>query len=242
MYPMSAIKQLMNGDMILKKQYGRYVMVGTPNTVAWVIPHVFQGIRTDVTVAESSADLDSKRPSCPIFLYTSLYIEHERIIEMYWSLVTMFRSIPVQTVDATRPNVLRMKRMTTEVMLWSIPLATITPPKHMAQRMSQMVLSIPAIPPVDTRSLRVALPVSTFVDVKNVIITPFIRLRVDISVVPATSSKIFGCKMSAKMPATIEDANKVIIEGTFFAIRMAVKKGTSNVHKDMLNVLFRPSV
>ena len=44
------------GEIILKKQYGRYSKVGTFKTVAWVMPQEFHGISTDTTVAESSTE------------------------------------------------------------------------------------------------------------------------------------------------------------------------------------------
>lgn len=47
------------------------------------------------------------------------------------------------------------------VKLSIIPLATMAAPKHIAHRMSQMVFSIPAMPPVETSSFSEALPVST---------------------------------------------------------------------------------
>lgn len=43
-----------SGDIMLKKQYGRYSSVGTRRTVAWVMPQEFHGMSTEVTVAESS--------------------------------------------------------------------------------------------------------------------------------------------------------------------------------------------
>lgn len=49
--------------MILKRQYGRYVIVATPSTVDCVIPHEFHGISTEVTVAESSTERLSRRAS-----------------------------------------------------------------------------------------------------------------------------------------------------------------------------------
>lgn len=49
------MKILINGLIILKKQYGKYVKVGMPSTVACVMPHVFQGTSGDVTVAPSSS-------------------------------------------------------------------------------------------------------------------------------------------------------------------------------------------
>jgi hypothetical protein len=54
--------------------------------------------------------------------------------------------------------------MITPVMLSIIRLATIEAPKHIAQSISQMVFSMPAIPLVDTSSLSEALPVSIAVD------------------------------------------------------------------------------
>ena len=59
---------LINGLMRLKKQYGRYVRVGMPSTVACVMPHVFHGISGDVTVAPSSVVRLSKRLSYPFCL------------------------------------------------------------------------------------------------------------------------------------------------------------------------------
>ena len=54
---------LISGEMRLKKQYGRYVSVATPSTVDCVMPQVFHGISTDVTVAASSVVRLSRRLS-----------------------------------------------------------------------------------------------------------------------------------------------------------------------------------
>jgi hypothetical protein len=56
LYPIAAINTDIKGEIILKKQNGRYSSVGTLRTVAWVIPHEFQGISTETTVAESSTE------------------------------------------------------------------------------------------------------------------------------------------------------------------------------------------
>lgn len=66
MYPVIATKILINGLMILKKQYGKYVSVGTFKMVACVIPHVFHGISGEVTVTASSVVRLSKRSSYPL--------------------------------------------------------------------------------------------------------------------------------------------------------------------------------
>ena len=52
-----------------------------------------------------------------------------------------------------------MKCKKIRVMLSSMPLADMAPPKHMAQMISQIVFIIPAIPRVETREFRASLPV-----------------------------------------------------------------------------------
>ena len=65
---------VMIGLMILKKQYGAYTRVATPNTDAWVAPQVFQGTNTEVTVAESYKVRERFSGFSPLFLYTSANI------------------------------------------------------------------------------------------------------------------------------------------------------------------------
>ena len=77
-----------------------------------------------------------------------------------WSPVATFRNKPVLAVEATRPTLLRTQLITTFVILSIMPLATIAAPKHMAHTISQMVFSMPAMPPVDTSSFNSAEPVS----------------------------------------------------------------------------------
>ena len=57
---------------------------------------------------------------------------------MYWSAVVRLRNSPEQTVDATTLTLPFMKRTKTEVILPSIPLAVMAPPKHMAQRINKV--------------------------------------------------------------------------------------------------------
>ena len=87
------------------------------------------------------------------------------MIERNWSPITILSSKPEHTVDVTRLTVLCMARSNMRVRLFSIWLVTMQLPKHMAQSMSHTVLSIPAMPRVDTRLLISATPVSMFVDV-----------------------------------------------------------------------------
>ena len=67
------------------------------------------------------------------------------------------------TVDVTSPTVRFIKRRNTEVMLPNIPLAAIAPPKHMAQRISQIVFIMPDMPRVAIKSVKTALSVCRLV-------------------------------------------------------------------------------
>lgn len=81
------------------------------------------------------------------------------MMEIYWSAVQMLRNSPDATVDVTSPTVRFIKRRNTEVMLPNIPLAAIAPPKHMAQRISQIVFIMPDMPRVATRLFSSGFPV-----------------------------------------------------------------------------------
>ena len=52
LYPIAEIKIDINGDIKLKKQYGKYSIVETLRTVACVIPHEFHGIMLFVVVSQ----------------------------------------------------------------------------------------------------------------------------------------------------------------------------------------------
>lgn len=95
-------------------------------------------------------------------------------MEMNWSPVVKLRNSPESTVEVTRLVQFRMNDIKALVMLLTMPAATMALPKKTEQRMSQMVLSIPTIPPVDTSWLSDSLPVSTAVEPKYVIDKPFI--------------------------------------------------------------------
>ena len=86
-----------------------------------------------------------------------------RMMLMYWSAVARLRKSPEQTVADTTLTVFFMKRTKSDVMLPSIPLAVIAPPKHMAHNISQMVFIIPDIPRVAIKSVKTALSVCRLV-------------------------------------------------------------------------------
>ena len=137
------------------------------------MPQVFQGMRTDTTVALSSVERESSRDSYPWRVYSSLNMLLERMMEMYWSPVIRFMAMPLNTVEQTRPRRVFMKRRNTASRkLFSMPHDVMAPPNTMAERISQMVSIIPPIPLVETRSFRSALPVSTDVELAKVVIMP----------------------------------------------------------------------
>ena len=82
---------------------------------------------------------------------------------MYWSAVVRFSNKPEQTVELTSEKVDFIILRKIDVMLSIMPLAVMAPPKHIAQRISHIVLSIPDIPRVAIKSFTKALPDSRFV-------------------------------------------------------------------------------
>lgn len=131
--------------------------------VACVIPHEFHGINTEVTVTESSVVRLNSLLSYPCFLYILPNMLPVRMMLIYWSAVAKFMNKPEHTVDETRLKRFFIKRTKTDVILPSIPLAVMAPPKHMEHSISQIVFVMPAIPRVATSSVRAALPVSRLV-------------------------------------------------------------------------------
>ena len=166
-----------------------------------------------------------------------------RMIEMDWSPVARFKNMPVPTVEETSDTRFFTKRRTTLVRLSNMRLATMEPPKHMEHMMSQIVLSIPAIPPVLTNSLRESLPVSTLVAPKKVIANPFTTCNAPgMSFEAAISFKMSDWKMMAQMPANIEETKRTTNDGIRLAIMIPVMIGTISVKMEMLKVAESPLV
>ena len=80
-------------------------------------------------------------------------------MERYWSLRQMLQNTPIKTVEVTKLKQRRMNFMMSFVMLAIMPLPTMTPPKHMAQIISQMVFIMPPMPRVATSSVSIGLEV-----------------------------------------------------------------------------------
>ena len=161
---------------------------------------------------------------------------------MYWSHVSRLAIKPVSTVDTDRLNVERIRVMSSMVRLRNMPLATMEPPNVMAHSMSQMVSIMPAIPLVDTRSLTAAEPVSTAVDVNNVMKAPLTNAWSEESHCPAICNTTCGCITTAVTAASMAEVKRVMSDGTLRAIMIAVMTGVINVRIEMLNVRPKPSV
>ena len=154
-------------------------------------------------------------------------------MEMYWSAVVILRNKPEATVEETMLTQLLAKRVNTPVMLSNMPPAVMAPPKHMAQMINQMVSSMPDMPLVAIKSLISAFPVSKLVLPNKMLNAPFVRVKAYVPASPAISTNNSGWKITAKMVAKAVERNKVISEGTFLAIIMAVTIGTIISHPDM---------
>ena len=93
---------------------------------------------------------------------------------MNWSPVTMLRKTPDEAVAPTSFVLVFAALIITNVMLSTIRLAIMTLPNSMAHIISQMVLSIPAIPRVATNWLRASFPISICVEPKSMVVSPLI--------------------------------------------------------------------
>ena len=86
-----------------------------------------------------------------------------------------FMNKPTPTVEATSENVLCVIRMNMRMILSIIPAALIEAPSVMAQNISQIVLIIPDMPRVATRSFNAGTPVSIDVLPYTIIMIPLKR-------------------------------------------------------------------
>src|SRR5262249_60881341 len=89
------------GLMMLKKQYGAYLKVEMPSTPVMYAPQEFHGIRTDVTVPESSTTRESTHGLYLRRLNSRRNVRAGRTIAMYWSPAMMFRPMAVPMTVAT---------------------------------------------------------------------------------------------------------------------------------------------
>ena len=83
------------------------------------------------------------------------------MMEMYWSAVRMLLPRQVASVAVINPAAPFTAASKPSISFASKPAYSMTAPNVMAQRISQTVLSMDAMPPPDSRSLSAASPVST---------------------------------------------------------------------------------
>ncbi len=127
----------------------------------WVAPQVFHGIRTEVTVPESSGERLSNSGLKPMSRNFLAYILPGMTIDRYWSEAVMLKKRHVATVEPTSVPALWTNFIRFPVIVFSMPQASMMPPKTIAHIMSQTVLSMPAIPRVHISSSTEGSPVVT---------------------------------------------------------------------------------
>ena len=145
----------------------------------------------------------------------------------------MLRNKPDATVEDTMLTRFLTNLVNTLVMLSNIPPAVMAPPKHMAQIINQMVSIMPDMPRVAINSLICSFPASKLVLVKRIVIAPLIMVNTLLPASPAISVNNSGWKRTAKTVANAVEMNKVINEGTFLAIMIAVANGTIINHPEI---------
>ena len=111
---------------------------------------------------------------------------------MYWSPVQRLKNTPDETDEPTTLTVRWAMRRNICEMAVSIPLPYITPPKHIAQVISQIVSIIPPIPLVATKSSSNVLPVAIEQSVVELMITAFIAAIAGLNPSPAICGIISG--------------------------------------------------
>ena len=82
------------------------------------------------------------------------------MIDRYWSETMPFRTVPVTTVEPTRPARVRVSGRRIRARSSIIPLDFMQPPKHIAQRIRNTVFSMPSMPRLVTSGFTSGLPVS----------------------------------------------------------------------------------
>ena len=144
----------------------------------------------------------------------------------------MLSSRPVTTWDVTSEKRPRTMRRSTRVMPSTIPPACMQAPKHMAQRMSHMVLSMPAMPRVETRLLSKGSEVGTSVLPKQDVRA---ARKIEGSISRITS---VWTRTAATTPIMVE-RKRVTMGGRRRAIIRAVSRGTMRRHGLMTKRLVR---
>ena len=149
---------------------------------------------------------------------------------IYWSATVVLSISPVATVDDTVEMRPRAKRVNSLVMPAVMPPAVIVAPKHMAQRMSHTVESIPSIPLVATSSSSIASEVL-------IVVPPYTVCMAPLNMSPlANSPTTSAWNIRANTTPINVEANIVTNAGNFLIIITAVAAGTISSHGLMSNL------
>ena len=124
-------------------------------------------------------------------------------------------------------------------MVSNIPVAVIAAPKSIAQIISQMVPSIPAIPRVATKLFSSGTPVSRFVEPYTTISAPRSRWEKPSRSVPAISSNKVPCVIAAVIVPINVAKKRTTIEGRRMAISTPVRTGTMSNQGEIKKVSCR---
>ena len=138
------------GLIQLRIAYGMYPL-STPRKERMVAPQVFQGKKLDVMVPESSRHLDRFFGASLISSNASLNILPGNTRDRYWSQQIAFTKMQQNSVARTRPPLplATFSRMFAKEAM--MPVQSTMPPKHIAQRMMEMVQNMLCIPPPSSR-------------------------------------------------------------------------------------------
>lgn len=131
---------------MLKKQKGKYKNVETPSMADWVAPHVFHGIKTEVTVAESSKVLLKLTFAKLFFLNALLNILPGTRIDKYWSDTVKLNNTHVPEVVNIRDDFDFANFDKKFVITFKNPEPSIDAPNIIAASISHTVFNIPDIP------------------------------------------------------------------------------------------------
>jgi len=187
---------------------------------------VFHGTRTLVTVPESSKVLERFSGAKPRSAYAFSNILPGTTRARYWSEAVALSAKHEATVLANNPKVLCAKESNAALILDSAPIASMTPPKTIAQIINQIVPSIPDMPPEENRSLRSALAVSTEAETVIAFMIPLYPDTMFISFSPETLKTMSGWKMSAATPPSNVPAIRATNGGVFLTMSTITIRGT----------------
>ncbi len=192
-------------------------------------PHVFHGMRADVTVPALSSALESVFGWRPISLYVSAYILPGITIEIYCSgIVALLRRQVSSVVRTSVPGVFAMLTIFL-TRTSSMPVSSMIPPNIIAIIVRAIELIMLTIPPDESSESSASTPVS--------LVFPFMPASSRTPNEDASPWKIIPMIPPAMMPSVIPG-----IAATFIATAMITTSGGMRSSGLMLKLAARPSL